>query len=154
MEDATLLNAPAKTLRRTKEERKTTECDLHPNPLKSSRVRRENGLFGRAELISLRYCFLIYRRRQTRSLIRHSAACKVYLRLGEACVGIMGNLDWRQNRQKEGTKTERKTAALSLALLLGPHGSPGTLARKRSPLHVLNKCHLTLGEALAPASEE
>lgn len=65
-------------------------------------------------------------------------------------MGITGNLDWRQNWQKEGTKTKRKTAALSLALLLGPHRSPGTLARKRSPLHVFNKCHLTWGGGFSP----
>lgn len=41
--------------------------------------------------------------------------------------GITGNLDWRQNQQEEATKTGRKTAASGLALLLGPHRSPGTL---------------------------
>lgn len=63
--------------------------------------------------------------------------------------GITGNLDRRQDRREEATKTGRKTAALGLALLLGPHRSPGTLTWKHSPLRVFNKCHLTLGEALA-----
>ncbi len=63
--------------------------------------------------------------------------------------GITANLDRRQNQQEEATKTGRKTAAPRLALLLGPHRSPGTLTWKHSPLRVFNKCHLTLGEALA-----
>ena len=41
--------------------------------------------------------------------------------------GITANLDQRQNRREEATKTGRKTAAPGLALLLGPHRSPGTL---------------------------
>ncbi|KAK5847937.1 hypothetical protein PBY51_017026 [Eleginops maclovinus] len=52
-------------------------------------------------------------------------ACKVYLRLWR---GITGNLDRRQKQLEEGAKTRRKTAAPGLALLLGPHRSPGTLA--------------------------
>lgn len=65
--------------------------------------------------------------------------------------GITGNLDRRQNQQEEeeATKTGRKTAAPGLAFLLGPHRSLGTLTWKHSPLRVFNKCHLTLGEALA-----
>lgn len=59
-------------------------------------------------------------------------ASEVYLRLAW---GIIGNLE---RHQKDGSSA------------FGPRGSPGTLAgKKRSPLLLVNKCHLTLGEGLA-----
>lgn len=60
-------------------------------------------------------------------------ASEVYLRLVR---GITGNLEWHQKRA------------------FGACGSPGTMAeeKKRCPLLLVNKHHLTLGEALASPS--
>lgn len=141
-----------KTLQHTKEGRKITKCDLHPNPLKSLECGNETSLWKSwidlpEALKSSNGLFIV-----AVSFVHYQTFC-----LLARCTWDSGRpaRDYREiwtsvktSKKKRLRRGERQQLAV-WHRSLDHTDHRGHSHEKHSPLHVFNKCHLTLGEALA-----